>query len=81
MLSLAIAAVLLSLVASDSLHGGEIQRPNVVLIITDDQGYGDIGYHGNEMLKTPSLDAFARQSIRLTNFHSDPTCAETRSLR
>ncbi len=78
-LSLTIAAALLSLVASDSLHGGEIRRPNVVLIITDDQGYGDIGYHGNEMLKTPSLDAFARQSIRLTNFHSDPTCAETRA--
>ena len=44
-------------------------RPNVLLIITDDQGYGDVGFHGNEMIKTPTLDAFAKQSLRLTNFH------------
>ncbi len=55
------------------------QSPNVVLIITDDQGYGDLGAHGNTMLRTPHLDALARQSVRLTNFHVDPTCAETRS--
>jgi arylsulfatase A-like enzyme len=54
-------------------------RPNVVLIITDDQGYGDLGVHGNTMIRTPHLDALAKQSTRLTNFHVDPTCAETRS--
>jgi arylsulfatase A-like enzyme len=53
--------------------------PNVILIMTDDQGYGDVGFHGNKMIQTPNLDALARQSIRLTNFHVDPTCAETRS--
>jgi arylsulfatase A-like enzyme len=56
-----------------------VKRPNVVLIITDDQGYGDVGFHGNEMIQTPHLDDLARQSFRLTNFHVDPTCAETRS--
>ena len=55
------------------------QPPNVLLIITDDQGYGDIGAHGNPMIQTPQLDSLARQSIRFTNFHVDPTCAETRS--
>ncbi len=55
------------------------RRPNVLLIITDDQGYGDLGCHGNKMIQTPQLDALARQSVRLTNFHVDPTCAETRS--
>ena len=55
------------------------ERPNVLLIITDDQGYGDIGVHGNTMIRTPSLDSLAKQSVRLTNFHVDPTCAETRS--
>lgn len=55
------------------------KSPNVVLIITDDQGYGDIGAHGNTMIRTPHLDALAKQSVRLTNFHVDPTCAETRS--
>ncbi|WP_254513547.1 arylsulfatase [Anatilimnocola floriformis] len=55
------------------------KSPNVVLIITDDQGYGDLGANGNTMIRTPSLDALAKQSTRLTNFHVDPTCAETRS--
>lgn len=53
--------------------------PNVLLIITDDQGYGDIAFHGNAMIQTPHLDSLARQSVRFTNFHVDPTCAETRS--
>ena len=53
--------------------------PNVLLIITDDQGYGDIGLNGNSEIQTPSIDALARSSLRLTNFHVDPTCAETRA--
>ncbi len=53
--------------------------PNVILVITDDQGYGDVGAHGNKMIQTPSLDELYRQSVRLTNFHVDPTCSPTRS--
>ena len=55
------------------------KRPNVILIITDDQGYGDFSCHGNPVLKTPHLDRLYSQSVRLTNFHVDPTCAPTRS--
>ncbi len=54
-------------------------RPNIVLIITDDQGYGDFSCHGNPVIKTPHLDALHDQSIRLTNFHVGPTCAPTRA--
>ncbi len=54
-------------------------RPNIILVITDDQGYGDIGAHGNTMIRTPHLDALHSQSVRLTNFHVDPTCSPTRS--
>ena len=54
-------------------------RPNVILIITDDQGYGDVGAHGNSMIRTPNTDRLWGQSIRLTNFHVDPTCAPTRA--
>jgi arylsulfatase len=54
-------------------------RPNIVLVITDDQGYGDLGFTGNPLLKTPNLDAFARQSVRFTDFHVSPTCAPTRA--
>lgn len=53
--------------------------PNVVLVITDDQGYGDLGCTGNPVLRTPHLDAFHARSVRLTDFHVGPTCAPTRA--
>ena len=53
-------------------------RPNVVLIMTDDQGYGDLACLGNPILKTPHLDAIHAESIRLTDFHVSPTCSPTR---
>jgi arylsulfatase A-like enzyme len=54
-------------------------RPNVILIITDDQGYGDLGYTGNPHVKTPVLDRFASESIRFNEFYVSPVCAPTRS--
>jgi len=54
-------------------------KPNIIVILTDDQGYGDLGYHGNPIVKTPHLDAFAKQSLELTNFHVGTTCAPTRA--
>lgn len=54
-------------------------HPNIVLIMTDDQGYGDVGFHQNPIINTPNLDLIANQSTRLTNFHVDPTCSPTRS--
>ena len=53
-------------------------RPNIVLVMTDDQGYGDLGFTGNSILKTPHIDAFAKESVRFTDFHVSPTCAPTR---
>lgn len=53
--------------------------PNVLLVITDDQGWGDLGAHGNPVLKTPQLDAFAKQSAWLKNFQVCPVCSPTRS--
>ncbi len=54
------------------------ERPNVVLVITDDQGYGDISAHGNPVLKTPALDELHGESIRLTDYHVSPTCSPSR---
>lgn len=54
-------------------------KPNVILIITDDQGYGDVGAHGNPYINTPNLDQLHAESTRLTNFHVSPTCAPTRA--
>lgn len=56
----------------------KVTPPNVVLVITDDQGYGDISAHGNPILKTPAIDALHAESLRLTNYHVTPTCAPTR---
>lgn len=54
-------------------------QPNIILIMTDDQGYGDLGAHGNESINTPNLDALHDESVRFTNFHVATTCAPTRS--
>lgn len=55
------------------------KRPNVIIIITDDQGYGDIGAHGNGIIKTPNLDKLHSESVRFTDFHVSPTCSPTRA--
>jgi len=54
-------------------------RPNVVLIITDDQGYGDFSLHGNSTLKTPQIDALGRQSVRFERFFVNSFCSPTRA--
>ncbi len=54
-------------------------RPNVVIVITDDQGYGDLGCHGNPIISTPNIDRLHSESVRFTNFHVGPTCAPTRA--
>ena len=55
------------------------RRPNVVLVMTDDQGYGDISSHGNPEFKTPNLDQLHDTSTRFENFHVSPTCSPTRA--
>jgi arylsulfatase A-like enzyme len=55
------------------------RRPNVLLILTDDQGHGDLGFHGNPKLKTPHLDQLAAQSVRLRYFYVSPVCSPTRA--
>ncbi len=54
-------------------------KPNVVIVITDDQGYGDLSCHGNPVLKTPQLDRLYAESVRLRDYHVAPTCSPTRA--
>ncbi len=54
-------------------------RPNVVIVVTDDQGYGDLGCHGNPHIRTPNMDALYAESVRFTDFHVDPTCSPSRA--
>ncbi|MEE3052785.1 MAG: arylsulfatase [Planctomycetota bacterium] len=70
--------VLLFSISSNPLRAAD-RKPNVVLVITDDQGYGDVAAHGNKMIQTPNIDRLHSISVRLTDFHVDPTCSPTRS--
>ena len=54
-------------------------RPNVVLIVTDDVGYGDLGSYGAPDIKTPNIDGLARDGVRLTDFYAAPQCTPTRA--
>lgn len=58
---------------------GKTKKLNVVFILTDDQGYGEIGVHGNDYIKTPNLDQLHSESVRFTDFHVGTTCAPTRA--
>lgn len=71
-------ACVLLLGASPTLSASDAERPNVIVIMTDDQGMGDFSYFGNPVLKTPNLDAVARSAVRLTDFHVAPMCSPTR---
>ncbi len=55
------------------------KKPNIIFILTDDQGYGDLSNHGNPVLKTPFMDQFKQESVCFTDFVVSPTCAPTRA--
>jgi arylsulfatase A-like enzyme len=73
---LLLACALMAALAS--LPSFAAQQPNVVFILADDLGYGDLGAHGNPRLKTPNLDKLRDQSARFTDFHVSPMCTPTR---
>ncbi len=54
-------------------------RPNILIIFTDDQGFGDVAINGNDDLDTPRLDAFARESVQLRHFTAQPVCSPSRA--
>jgi arylsulfatase A-like enzyme len=71
--------VLIVLPAFATAHASVKQKPNIILVMTDDQGMGDLSCMGNPILKTPNLDRFYEQSTRFTDFQVSPTCAPTRA--
>lgn len=70
---------LLVLPLAASALSAEPSHPNIIFILTDDQGYGDLSCHGNPVLKTPNLDRLHDEGVRFTDFHVSPTCAPTRA--
>ncbi|MFN7921093.1 MAG: arylsulfatase [Bryobacteraceae bacterium] len=65
--------------AAPAVLAAQARRPNVVLIMTDDQGYGDLSCHGNPHVKTPNVDRLAAQGTEFTRFTVSPVCAPTRA--
>ena len=81
--NLFLVLVLLAACNSDSLPepttADPSGKPNIILIVTDDQGNGDFSFNGNPAIATPNMAQLAQESIRFTNFHVDPTCSPTRA--
>ncbi|MFK8113914.1 MAG: arylsulfatase [Rubripirellula sp.] len=71
-----LAFALLFFFANNLLHA---ERPNVIVIMSDDQGGGDYGFMGNEVIRTPELDAMHKRSGLLSKFYVSPVCAPTRA--
>jgi arylsulfatase A-like enzyme len=81
LLRAALIAIALLVTAGAEADGQDrpANRPNVVLIMTDDQGYGDLGVHGNPIVRTPNIDALAANAAVLPNFYVSPVCTPTRA--
>jgi arylsulfatase len=73
-----IAAAIHANTFGGSVNVQNSERPNVIIILSDDQGYGDFSCHGNPVLKTPALDKLYNESVRFGNFHVSPLCTPTR---
>lgn len=76
---LAAVAPLLNGCKSPSVSDNSRSRPNIIIVLTDDQGFGDIGCHGNKVISTPTLDKFASENVEFTQYYASPVCAPTRA--
>jgi arylsulfatase len=75
----ALFAAVLFLISGRVSYGQQSrEKPNVIIILTDDQGYGDFSCNGNPVLQTPALDRLYNESIRFSDFHTSPLCTPSR---
>jgi len=74
-----VAAALALLFGGTMAKADPPKRPNVLVIMTDDQGHGDLGLHGNPKIRTPNLDRLGRESTRFERFYVSPVCTPTRA--
>src|SRR6185436_12353524 len=80
LIPIAIAGGLIALTGARTLQSPQPSRPNVIIILADDMGWGDLGCYGNPKFKTPNIDRMAKEGSRLTDFYSTcPYCAPSRA--
>lgn len=72
-------AICLIILCAGRTESADPRKPNILLIMTDDQGYGDFSIHGNKDLQTPNIDQFAKDGIQFERFYVSPLCAPTRA--
>src|ERR1700710_1264118 len=77
--TLAILCLMIGAAAALPTHAQPVRPPNVVIILADDMGYGDIGAFGAPNIRTPRLDAMAAQGQKWTNFYVQPVCSPSRA--
>ena len=70
---------ILGVLSSLALSAQASDRPNVVVIVADDLGWADVGFHGNQLIDTPSLDRIAAEGAQLNRFYTTPICSPTRA--
>ena len=71
--------LILSLFQSCTSDSPESHKPNIVLIVTDDQGWGDLGINGNPNVNTPNIDQLANNGVQFSRFYVNPVCSPTRA--
>ncbi|MEZ4904891.1 MAG: sulfatase-like hydrolase/transferase [Spirosomataceae bacterium] len=72
--------ILLSLSLATFIAQAQKSRPNILMILVDDMGYGELGVYGSKFCQTPNLDALAKEGVRFTNFYANSTvCSPTRA--
>lgn len=74
-----VACLICGMASATAQPSQPLDRPNVILVMTDDQGYGDISSHNNPLIDTPNLDQLATDGARFKNFYVSPLCAPTRA--
>src|SRR5262245_58626236 len=78
--ALAVYVILAALLNSTARAADAPRSPNIVIIFTDDQGYGDVGCYGAKGFATPNLDRMAKEGIRFTDFYvAQPVCSSSRT--
>ncbi len=71
--------VVLLILAASACSDESTPRPNIVIILADDQGWGDVSYNGNSNIATPNIDRIAAQGVKLNRFYVSPVCSPTRA--
>jgi len=82
LLKLIIVTILVSYLEINCIQGASAMTaasPNIIIILTDDQGYGDLGCYGSQTIRTPNIDKLSQEGMRFTSFYAQPVCGPSRS--